>query len=291
MTPSQLSARVESTIGKYEALLSKQADKTQGALFDEISLLLNKLELNSDGTIIQNQANRKLLAKTELAFNSAFKDSGYYETLNKAPNTIAALTGANSAYFKTVIQGFVPDTQYIKSLQKQTISQMESLLANDGLEAALKTPIKNILNQNINTGAAYNDLLKQIREFTIGSPELQGKLKTYAGQITTDTLFNFSRGLQESVSMKAGLQFVIYSGHAIKDSREFCLARMGKYFHKREVENWASLSWAGKRQGTTQSTIFIYAGGYRCNHQIIYVSEVIVPTDVVKRAKQAGFYQ
>ena len=165
------------------------------------------------------------------------------------------------------------------------------MLANDGLETVLKAPIRNILNQNINTGASYNDLLKQLRTFIIGDDKLDGKLKSYSGQIVTDSLFNFSRAFQEAVSAKTGLQFILYSGHAIKDSRDFCLARKGKYFHKREVEQWARLSWAGKRQGTTSSTIFIYAGGYRCTDMIIYVSELIVPKDVIDRAKAAGYYE
>jgi hypothetical protein len=291
MTPDKLSAKVETVIDKFESYFGKQVTKTQGELFDQIQILLNKLELNPDGTIIQNQANRKLLAKADVAMESALKGSGYYASLNQSAPTIGSLTAANSAYFKTLVDGFTPDAQYIKNLQKQTIGQLESMLANDGLEAAIKAPIRNILNQNVNTGASYSDLLKQLRTFIIGDSELDGKLKSYSGQIVTDTLFNYSRAMQESVSMKSGLQFVIYSGHAVRDSREFCIARMGKYFHKSEVEAWASLSWQGKRQGTTQSTIFIYAGGYRCNHQIIYVSELIVPKEVVERAKNAGFYR
>lgn len=291
MTADKLSAKVDSIIESFETRFAKQVDKTQGAIFDQIHILLNRLELNADGTIKQNQANRKILAKADQALEGALKQSGYYAALDSTATSIGSLTGANAAYFKTLVDGFSPNAQYIKNLQKQTITQLEGMLANDGLEAAIKAPIRNILNQNINTGASYNDLLKQLRTFIVGSPELDGKLKAYSGQIVTDSLFNFSRGFQEAVSTKSGLQFIVYSGHAIKDSRDFCLARKGKYFHKREVEQWASLKWAGKRQGTTSSTIFIYAGGYRCSDMIIYVSELVVPKDVIERAKSAGFYE
>ena len=283
MTPDKLSTRIDTIIESFESKFAVQVDKTQAALLDEIQVLLNKLELNPDGTIKQNQANRKILARADQTFEKALKGSGYYDSLNESANSIGALTGANSAYFKTLVDGFKPNAQYIKNLQNQTIGQLESMLANDGLEAAIKAPLRNILNQNINTGASYNDLLKQLRTFIVGDDEIQGKLKTYAGQITTDALFSYSRAFQESVSQKSGLEWVIYSGHPIKDSRDFCLARKGKYFHKSEVEKWASLSWAGKRQGTTSSTIFIYAGGYRCSDMIIYVSESVVPKDVVDR--------
>lgn len=290
MTADKLSAKVDTIIESFETRFAKQVDKTQGAIFDQIQILLNKLELNPDGTIKQNQSNRKILARADQAMEGAIKQSGYYSALDASASSIGALTGANSAYFKTLVDGFTPKAQYIKNLQKQTITQLEGMLANDGLEAVVKAPIRNILNQNINTGASYNDLLKQLRTFITGNDEVDGKLKKYAGQIVTDSLFDFSRGFQEAVSANSGLQFILYSGHPIKDSRDFCLARKGKYFHKREVEQWARLNWAGKKQGTTSSTIFIYAGGYRCSDMIIYVSELIVPKEVIDRAKSAGYY-
>ncbi len=136
-----------------------------------------------------------------------------------------------------------------------------------------------------------SDLNKQLRQVTLGDSEREGKLKRYSRQIVTDTLFNFSRGLQEAVSMKSGLQFIEWLGPLGKDSRPFCVERAGNYYHKREVELWANEDWAGKRPDTTESTIFIYAGGYRCVHTPIYVSEFVVPSEVIERAKELGYYK
>lgn len=288
MTPDQLSAKVDSIVDKFDTAFTKQVSQTQSALFEQMQLLLNRLDLNPDGTIIQNQANRKILAQVDTYFNKAFNQSGYYEGLGQSVNSIGAITNANSAYFNTILDTFSSDAQYIKNLQKQTVSQIESMLANEGLEATMKQPIISILNQNINSGASYSDLLKQIREFTLGTDKLQGQLMRYSRQLTTDSLFNFNRALQESVSQNVGLKFYHYSGGLDKDSRDFCKARVGKYFHKAEVEAWASEDWAGKRRGTTASSIFIYCGGYFCAHQLVPVSEVIVPRNVVNRAKENG---
>ncbi len=291
MTPEDLSARVDGIINKAEKLFSAQIQKTQQALFDQMQLLLSRLELTSEGTIKQSQSNRAILAKAEEYFKKAFNQSGYYETLGNFTDDIISVTAATEAYFTTIIDVFTIDAQYIKSLQRQTIGQIESLLANEGLEAMVKQPIMNILNQNINTGAKYSDLVQQIKQFTIGDAEYVGKLKSYSGQIVTDTLFNFSRGLQEAVSNNSDLQFIVYLGGLVTDSREFCVERAGSYFHYKEVQQWASLEWAGQRQGTNESTIFIYAGGYRCQHQIIYVSEFVVPKEVILRAKELGMYE
>lgn len=285
MTPDQLSAKVDTIVTAFENSFGKQINSTQKALFEQMQNLLNKLDLNPDGTIIQNQANRKILARADEAYNTAFNQSGYYEALNQSPNTIASLTGANSEYFTAVIEGFTPSAQYITNLQRQTVSQLEGLLANEGLETMMKKPILDILNQNINSGASLSDVTAQLREFILGSEKLEPTLARYSKQIASDTFFNFNRAMQEAVSQNAGLEYYIYSGGVIADSREFCIARHGKYYHKKEVEKWASISWQGKRKGTTSSTIFVYAGGYMCRHQLIAVSEAIVPKSVIERTK------
>jgi len=254
-----------------------------------MSLLLQKLELDADGLIKQTQANRALLAQVDSYFNSAFNKSGYYDTLDKISGNIVEVTDANAAYFNFVLDKLTPDKQFVKSLQKNAITQIESLLANEGLEITLKRPIIDILNQNINTKASYVDLVEQMRTFIIGDAETGATLARYAKQITNDTLFNYSRAYQEAISVGVGLEFVKYSGGTQDDSRDFCITRANKYFHKKEVEKWSSLDWTGKRKGTTSSNIFIYAGGYFCKHQIIYVSDVTVPKSVIKRARDAGY--
>ncbi|HZI25100.1 MAG TPA: hypothetical protein VFD46_08485 [Chryseolinea sp.] len=284
MTPDELSGSVDSIITKADAAFAKTVAKTQTALFEQMQLLLNRLELKPDGTIMQNRANRELMAKVDIYFNKAFAETGYYEKLNDFTGDILKITSENTAYFSFVEESFSDNAQYIKSLQKQTIAQFETLLANDGLTATMKNPLLNILNQNINTSASFSDLLSQVREFTLGNAERQGQLMRYSRTITNDTLFNYNRALQEAISEQAGLKWYLYSGGIDKDSRAFCIARVGKYWHKDEIEAWASLSqWDGRRAGTTASTIFVYCGGYGCRHQLISVSESVVPKSALKR--------
>lgn len=289
MTPENLATRIDNIVTQALSVFDKQVTKTQRELFNQLELMLKKLDLDGDGYILQNARNRKILSQFGTTFEKAFRSSGYYESLNELPKAVAGISEETAAYFNFLKSGFTIDARYLKSLQLQTISQLEGMLANEGLELMVKQPILEILNQNINTGAAYRDMLTQVRSFVLGDAELQGKLQRYAGQITSDTLFNFSRGLQTAISAAANLEFVMYLGGLVKDSRDFCIERSNKFFHRKEVESWADEEWAGKRNGTTPSTIFIYAGGYRCQHQIIAVSEAIVPSEVIERAKLKGY--
>lgn len=291
MTPNDLSNRVGSITDKAVERLSKAVTKTQKYLFADVSTLLSKLEVDDNGLIKQNATNRKILTKVDGIFNKSIKESGYHESLDDYTDNVIRLTTANDQYFNFILDSFTVDAHYIKSLQKQSISEIESLLANDGLTVALKDPLKQILNTNVNTGASFSDMLTQVRGFIQGTQDAEGKLLRYSKQITRDSLFNYSSSLQESVSQNAGLQFYYYQGHLQSDSRPFCIERNGKYYHKQEVENWAKLDWQGKRSGTTSSTIFIYRAGYNCLHQIIPVSEAVVPKEVIERAKDKGFYR
>lgn len=290
MTPDELNDQLDGIAGRAQNKLVKQVAKTNKALFEKMELLLVKLELTPEGTIKQSQYNRKILNKVDQYFNQAFAQSGYYANLNLFTKVVLDMTDKNALYFDFILDTFTKDAQYIKSLQRQTITQVESYLANEGIEQVMRKPIVEIMNQNLNTGAAFSDLRKQIHEFILGSDKLEPTLSKYSKQITTDTIFNYNRALQEAVSQNAGLQFYYYSGGVMDDSRPFCTARAGKYFHKKEIEAMASLQWQGKRKGTTASTIFIFGGGYFCLHKWIAVSEAVVPQDVIERAKAKGFY-
>lgn len=289
MTPDELSDDLDGIAGRAKNKLIQQVAKTNRALFEQMELLLVKLELSTDGTIKQSRANRQILSKVDDFFNRAFNQSGYYTNLNFLTKVIIEMTDVNALYYDFILDNFTKDAQYLKSLQKSTITQLESYLANEGLEAVMKRPIVEIMNQNLNTGAAYTDLLKQIREFILGSDKLDPTLTRYAKQITTDTLFNYNRALQEAVSQNYGLEFYYYSGGIMDDSRPFCTARAGKYFHKKEIEGWGSLNWTGRRKGTNSSNVFIYAGGYGCLHKPIAVSRAVVPDEVLSRAIAKGY--
>ena len=262
---------------------------TQNQAYNSVLSILKDLEVDKDGYIVQSQANRKIIQKASNAFESGIKNSPYFDGIQQYVNAIPALDKVNGVYFDFISQGYKPNTQYISSLKKDTITSLESLLMQDGLESQIKAPLVNILNQNINSSAKFSDLLSQVQGYIKGTKELDGQLLRYSKQITSDALFNYSRSYQQAVTSDLGLEWYLYSGGVTKESkfsggtRPFCADRMGNYYHHTEIEGWASRDWAGKRRGTTSSTIFVYAGGYQCKHSIIPVHESIVPESAKNR--------
>jgi hypothetical protein len=252
--------------------------------------VLKKLGLDKDGYILQNAENRRIIREANRAFAKALENSGYLEGLNKFTVTFSVIDEINGEYFKG-FDGFNPNRQFIRSLQKQAIADIEAQMLNQGLEAQIKFPLQQILNQNVNTGGSFRGMLEQVKAYIKGSPDADGKLLRYSKQITKDVLFNYSRAYQQSVSSDLGLEFYLYSGTIIDKTRHFCEEKAGKYFHQKEIEAWAEQDWKGKREGTTKNSIFTYAGGHNCYHQILPVSILLVPAEVIERAKEAGYYK
>jgi hypothetical protein len=87
------------------------------------------------------------------------------------------------------------------------------------------------------------------------------------------------------------VEFYIYSGPEITTLRPFCKERNNKFFHYKEIMDWAHEEWEGKHPKTSEKTIFKYRGGYcmkgdkneKCLHSLMPVSIAIVPKEVIQR--------
>lgn len=263
--------------------------KAQRQILEKIILSIKGLETDPDGFIKQSISNRKILQKAANAFDSYVKESGYKKAIEKFIGVVPKVDAINEAFFLGLSEGFKPNAQYVSNLRNQLIADLESYLLNDGFESQIKKPLLDILNQNVNTSARFTDMLSQIQQYIVGNKDLDGRMLSYAKQITTDAIFNYSRSYQQAIASDLGLEWYLYSGGLTKEgkysggSRDFCIARADKYFHHSEIEKWASADWTGKRRGTNASSIFTFAGGYNCRHSLIPVSSDVVPDSVKSR--------
>lgn len=283
MTAPQLAERLETIITRAEERFGAAILESQKQMYSDIVVLLKDLELDGGGYIKNSGANRKIIQQAGKLFNSSLESSGYYGALGQYVSNLAVINEANAIYFAALSESFAPNKLFIKSLQKQTVESLESTLLNEGLAANVKQPLLNILNQNVNGGGSFSGMLDQVRGYIQGVEGKQGTLMKYSRTWTADALFNYSRSYQQAVSTDLGLEFYFYSGGIVKDSRDFCRERHDQHFHQKEIESWAALDWQGKNPNTTESSIFIYAGGYSCRHSMIPVHKSTVPQEVKDR--------
>jgi hypothetical protein len=226
---------------------------------------------------MQNGNNRKILSEAEDIVSQVFRDPYYVGAVSNYLSVIPKIDVLNEKYFESVSSSFKPNRVFIKSLQQQTIQTVEKYILQDGLESQVIDPFISILNQNINAGGKFSGFLEQVRTYIEGNSDVDGRALRYSRVYLKNELFKYARAYQQSVTADLKTDWYLYSGGLIDKSRPFCIERAGKFFHTSEIESWASLDWSGKDPLTTESSIFILAGGFSCGHQIIPVSKVIVP--------------
>lgn len=297
MTPEEIALRISELIDVAEIKYSEAIVKIQNSLYRRIIGVLKDLELDSDGYILQNAKNRSLIMSAQDIFDEVVKSNTYQKAVAEVVSNVPDIDDLNEKYFETVSDSFKPNRNYIRSLQQQVISDVNTYALNEGVIVNVKIPLNQILNQNINSGGSFAGMLKQLETFIQGGDGSEGRLLRYSRTYLTDTLFNYSRAYQQAVTRDLNLEFYLYQGGLTKPgkksegSRDFCIDRAGRYYHQKEIESWAFLEWSGKRQGTTESSIFIFAGGWNCKHSIIPVHVSIVPDEDLQRAVELGFYK
>lgn len=279
MSPQDLATKIESLVITANGKYSKSILSVQDKIYSQLVPILKGLELDSDGFIKQSAFNRKILAEAQAEFDLLVNDALYQSSLEKYLKNIPNIDSLNAAYFETVSSAFKPNRIFIKQLQTQTIESINTLALQDGFVANVSIPLNEILNQNVNAGGSFSGMLEQLRTYIKGTADLDGRLLSYSKGILRDTLFNYARAYQQSVVSDLGLKWYLYAGGLIDKSRDFCIERAGKYFKEEEIKSWAGLNWQGKNKYTTESSIFIYAGGHSCSHQLIAVHDSAVPDE------------
>lgn len=291
MTPKALSDKIENAILSANVRYARQIIGVQDQLYDDLVRILKDLELDAEGYIKQSAVNRKVLKDAQNSFDRIIAKSRYNDFIEQHLRVIPTINSLNEEYFTSIAKSFSSNKNFIRSLQNQSIETVNSYLLQDGLAAQIKLPLNDILNQNVNAGGQYSGMLDQIRTFIKGNDKVEGRLLSYSRNFLRDSLFQYTRAYQQSVTADLGLEFYLYSGGLIDRSREFCIERAGNFYHQKEIEAWASLTWKGKSPLTTESSIFVLAGGFSCAHEIVPVHVSLVPQAVIDRNIESGNYK
>lgn len=292
MSASELALKIEGLIISGNEKFAGEIIGIQNQLYNRLVLTLKNLDVDSEGYILQSATNRKVLNQAISKIDESFAEgSGYSDSIQKHLEIIPSIDQLNNAYFETISSGFTPNKNFIRSLQKNTIESLENSLLNQGLESQVKAPLVDILNRNINSGGSFNGFLQEVKDYVKGKEGLDGRLLSYTKTYVRDALFTYSRAYQQAITNDLGLEWYLFSGPVIpagkgsEGSRGWCLEKKGRYFHQKEIEDWASEDWAGKKPGTTSSSIFINVGGWNCIDQLIPVHKSIISENDQARIK------
>lgn len=264
---------LENAIDKFISDFEKQLPGANQEIYDELNTFLGQLKKTSSGNIQTSVENLKLIDKYRTTFDKALSQGQYSDSAREFISKFHATTGYIDDYFGSIVASFANNDGLYKAILQSNIDSTTETLLGSGVDANFKEPIIKILKDNVISGSDIKSARQVLKDFVIGNKDIDPKLSRYTSQVANDTLRQFNRNYTKAISDDLGLEYGYYKGTKIKDSRPFCEARAGKYFTKKEIQDWAALNWAGKMAGTNKDTIFIYCGGYNCQHDIIPVSK------------------
>lgn len=283
MSAQQLAEEIETLIGSGIDTFSVEVERIQNLIYNRLVAGLKDLELDDDGFILQSASNRRILQQAEQVVDDLLPGESFTKVVSDVLGIIPQIEALNADYFSGLSSKFKLNRQFLTALQDQTIEKIEGTLLQDGLRFAIRDPLKDILVQNVNTGGQFSGMLGQVRNYIHGDSSLDGRLISYSRGILRDTLFDYSRAFQQAVTVDLKLEYYMYAGGIMDKTRPFCAERAGRFFHESEIKKWADQEWEGKRRGTTESSIFVFCGGYNCAHSMVPVDKSIVPQeDLIK---------
>jgi hypothetical protein len=156
-----------------------------------------------------------------------------------------------------------------EAILKANVNITKDALLGAGVRDNFSNAIRELLKANISGIGDKKELRKILTQFIEGSETEKPFLQRYITQVTNDSVMTFNQEYLNTISEDLDIEYYLYSGTIIKDSRPFCVARTGRLFTKEQVKSWGKLGpWQGKIPGTNEKTIFVYRGGYNCRHTI-----------------------
>jgi len=195
-------------------------------------------------------------------------NAAYNEAIKTFTDGYKELRDLTDEYFGNLVSTYKPKQDLYDALVKVSIETTKDALLGSGVQAALADPITSSLISSLSSKANKTSFEVLLRDLINGTPTTKPILQSEIKRLAGDSMMIFQRSYVDAVSSDLNISYFIYSGTVIKTTRPFCRDKAGKIFKKSEVESWASQSWNGKYAGTDKQTIFNFAGGYNCRHNL-----------------------
>lgn len=278
---------------------SSSLDSIQSDVLAEVELLIKELNI-SGGNLVQDVANLQKLNKIKAALNQVVVPKEYTAQViefGKAFNTVEKI---QSSYFDALVADYTAPV-VLGEVKNLAITETVGALTQQGLDVAITNKIGLLIQNSINSGDKYTSLTKQLSTFIKGNSETPGAYQKHVKQITTDSINTYAASYNKIVSDDLGLEWFMWVGALVNDSRELCVELVAKkYIHKSEIPDILNGYINGKRipiyvktglpsgmiPGTNKDNFQTRRGGYQCNHLPMPVLESRVPIEIRNRIKK-----
>lgn len=288
--------------------LSNKVVRVQRDMFSEITALINSLDVTV-GNLVMSEENLLIVEQIINDFKAFLPETAYNEALTVFANEFDIQQRLSDDYFKGLDQDIPEGTSSLTTNNKRNTVRK---LVTGSLDAPFYNPIRDILSDAVANGSSLKDTIFSLRLEIEGGADKLGALDRYVKQVSVDSFAQADRSYTQGVASTLKLEWFLYSGGLVDDTRAFCQCRNGGWFHKNEVSDWGSgvnieikgckprntkgkptavgVNWQGKNPNTNESTIFTLLGGFNCLHSLMPGTLAVVPKkDVLRNIANGNF--
>lgn len=295
---SKKAEEITAAIEKRQTALGSTIASAERELF---ARLLEEItsELDYKNGVIENSVkNYLVLIRLDRVFDLWAKEVMNPVTLEFVKDlfSIAEMTGAYYEGYaaEKIIEGIATSTELLRAAlgidAKGNIIK-GSIMADISSVAAVKTEIKQIALLGINSGQTLKQFTKAIKDYVKGVEMDGGSVnkffKSRQSGYAYDLFNKVAEIKNEEFREQLNLQYFIYVGDVIKDSRAFCVKRAGKVFAVVEADTeWPTDPDLIGRGSGIPYTPRIDRGRWNCRHRIRYISNELAKQIDPKKVAQ-----
>lgn len=268
----------ETLIHKLERALNSLVLKYQATLLSDVVEVLDELERDEDGVIINNSANTATIGKLDRVL-AAVDFRAKAAIINELIKGFSNLISFNRRYFE-----YLDPSAKVKPVADAVLKDVKTWLGigkgnklkrNGYLDALVgSTVLRNEVKQRTVTAIAsrqgWMQTKKDLGQFIKGQDGKLGALQKYYRNFTYDTFAQVDRRASESFANRLGYEFAIYAGGLIETSRKFCIEHNGNVYHISEIK-----AFEPKDSIPPNYDPLTDIGGYGCRHSYNWIPNVL----------------
>jgi hypothetical protein len=265
-SPEQLIKQIQELQMAIESRMDDALPRVFAKLSDQVIDLASNLSLDPKD---RAKSLKELIKLKKDIADTIITNAPYQLQVAEVIKGFELLSELSNEYITIAIGDFSEKKALYKAILETNIATTKDALLGAGIRENFGTAIQEVLKDNIAGIGSRSQLNKTLRKFIEGTEQEAPFLNRYIKQTTNDAVMTFNAEYIQTIADDLDVEYYLYAGTLIADSRPFCQARAGRYFTTDQVKAWPNLKgWNGRMAGTNSSTIFIYRGGYNCRHQL-----------------------
>ncbi len=308
---NELLKRKDEFLSRSEISLNTRLRKMQDLLVAKVTEeIIPQLDIEK-GLIRNTLKNYRLLASLDKVYTD-FQKGQRIPFVEEVGGTTAKITALNKEYFRVMMGLELPEV-----FEKVATSAATKIGMRLGLEGgkivgggffdtlikneSLLLDVKQFMAQAVTGQFRMKDFVKGLNQIIIGDSEKPGGIEKQFNRYAHDLYLQFDSAYSTALATETKLNYFIYQGGTIKDSRDFCVAHNNKVWSRKDAEKWIEWTPAQgqypegyKIKQKDQNAVPSYLayegydpltdrGGYNCRHSLGWIAD-----SIAERMKKAS---